>query len=104
MIVELDAYTFVLLRRGPRADEYSDQELEEIQAAHLAFLDRMREEGHMLLSGPFRDQEDETKRGISLYRTGLEETRRLIEGDPAIRAGRISAEVMTWLTRKGALG
>ena len=104
MIVELDAYTFVLLRRGPRADEYSDQELEEIQAAHLAFLDRMRVEGHMLLSGPFRNQEDETKRGISLYRTGLEETRRLIEGDPAIRAGRISAEVMTWLTRKGALG
>ena len=104
MIVELDAYTFVLLRRGPRVDGYSDQELEEIQAAHLAFHDRMREEGHMLLSGPFRDQEDETKRGISLYRTGLEETRRLIEGDPAIRAGRMSAEVMTWLTRKGALG
>ena len=49
--VELESYTFVLLRRGPRADEYSEAELEEIQAGHLAFLDRMRREGHIVLSG-----------------------------------------------------
>jgi uncharacterized protein len=102
--MELESYTFVLLRRGPRADEYSEEELEEIQRGHLAFLDEMREQGHMLLSGPFRDQEDETKRGFCVYRTGLEKTRRLTEGDPAIKAGRMSLEAMTWLTRKGALG
>jgi uncharacterized protein YciI len=101
--VELDTYTFVLLRRGPRAHEFSDQELEEIQAGHLAFLDRMREEGHLLLAGPFRDQPDETKRGFCVYRTGLEETRRLTEGDPAIQTGRMRVEAMTWLTRKGTL-
>ena len=103
--MELESYTFVLLRRGPRADEFGDYELEELQAGHLRFLDRMRDDGHMLLSGPFRDQEDETKRGFSLYRTSVEETKRLIaEGDPSIRAGRMSVEVMTWLTKKGALG
>jgi uncharacterized protein YciI len=101
--VELDAYTFVLLRRGPRALEYSDAELEEIQAGHLAFLSRMKDEGRMILSGPFQDQEDESKRGFSVYRTGLDETKRLLEDDPALRAGRMSAEVMTWLTPKGAL-
>jgi uncharacterized protein YciI len=101
--MELDSYTFVLLRRGPRAGEYTDAQLEEIQRGHLAFLDRMREQGDLLLSGPFRDQEDETKRGFCVYRTGLEETRRLTEDDPAIRAGRMSAEIMTWLTPKGAL-
>jgi uncharacterized protein YciI len=84
--VELDTYTFVLLRRGPRAHEFSDEELEEIQAGHLAFLDRMRAEGHLLLAGPFRDQDDETKRGLCVYRTGLEETRRLTEGDPRSRS------------------
>jgi uncharacterized protein len=102
--VELDAFTFVLLRRGPRAAEYTDAELDEIQAGHLAFLDEMRGQGHLVLAGPFRDQEDETKRGFGVYRTGLEETRRLTEQDPAIKAGRMTAEVMTWLTRKGALG
>jgi uncharacterized protein YciI len=101
--VELDTYTFVLLRRGPRAREFSDEELEEIQAGHLEFLGRMHEEGHLLLSGPFRDQEDETKRGFCVYRTGIEETRRLTEGDPAIQVGRMAVEAMTWLTRKGAL-
>jgi uncharacterized protein len=101
--VELENYTFVLLRRGPRAFEYTEAELEEIQRGHLAFLDEMREQGHLLLSGPFRDQEDETKRGFCVYRTGLAETRRLSEDDPAIRAGRMTVEVMTWLTPKGVL-
>jgi len=101
--VELESYTFVLLRRGRHADEYSEAELEEIQAGHLAFLDRMHREGH-IVSGPFRDQDDETKRGFSIYRTSLEETRRLTEDDPAIQAGRMSVEAMTWLTQKGALG
>ena len=101
--MELDRYTFVLLRRGPRAANYSEEELGEIQEAHLAFLDAMHEQGHLLLSGPFRDQDDETKRGLCVYRTSIDETKRLTEQDPAIRAGRMAAEVMTWLTRKGAL-
>jgi uncharacterized protein len=102
--MELDSFTFVLLRRGPRADDYSEEELEELQVGHLAFLDEMRERGHLLLAGPFRDQEDETKRGLAVYRTSLEDTLRLIEkGDPSVRAGRMSVEIMTWLTRKGAL-
>ena len=101
--MELESYTFVLLRRGARAEDYTEEELEKIQAGHLSFLDDMRAEGHMLLSGPFRDQEDETKRGFCVYRTGLDETRRLTEQDPAIKAGRMAAEVMTWLTRKGTL-
>jgi uncharacterized protein len=102
--MELDSFTFVLLRRGPRADDYSDEELEGLQTGHLAFLDEMRERGHLLLAGPFHDQEDETKRGLAIYRTSLEDTLRLIEeGDPSVRAGRMSVEIMTWLTRKGAL-
>jgi uncharacterized protein YciI len=101
--VELETYTFVLLRRGSRADEYSESELAEIQRGHLTFLDQMREQGHLLLAGPFQDQEDETKRGFCVYRTGLDETRRLSEGDPAIQAGRMSVEAMTWMTKKGAL-
>ena len=101
--MELDTYTFVLLRRGPRADDYSDAELDELQAAHLAFLDEMRKRGHLVLAGPFRNQDDETKRGLAIYRTSLEETRRLTEQDPSVQAGRIAIEAMTWLTSKGAL-
>lgn len=100
--MELERYTFVLLRRGPRAFDYSEEELSELQRGHLAFLDSMRERGALVLAGPFSDQADETKRGFCLYRTDVDETHRLIAaGDPSVQAGRMAVEVMTWLTRMG---
>jgi uncharacterized protein YciI len=101
--VEFDRYTFVLLRRGPRALEFDEDELDRLQVAHLAHLDAMRERGVLLAAGPFEDQDDETKRGICIYRTGLEETRRLAEEDPSVQAGRMAIEAMTWLTPRGEL-
>jgi uncharacterized protein len=101
--VEFDTYTVVLRRQGPRALEYSEEELERLQAGHLAHLDAMRERGVLLVGGPFRDQPDETLRGFSVYTTDLEETRRLAEQDPSVQAGRLAVDVMTWVTPKGEL-
>ena len=101
--MELDGYNFVLLRRGPRALEFSDEELERLQAAHLAHLDAMKEQGHLLVAGPFSDQPDETLRGFCLYRTSVDETRRLAESDPSVQAGRMAVDVMGWWTARGAL-
>jgi uncharacterized protein YciI len=101
--MEFDSYTLVLLRRGPRALEFSDAELERLQAQHLAHLDAMSEQGVLLVAGPFDDQQDESFRGLALYRTDLEETRRLSEQDSSVQAGRMAVEVMTWLTKKGKL-
>ena len=99
--MDLVAYTFVLLRRGPRAEDYDEETLARLQASHLAFLDDMRERGNLLVAGPFDDQEDETLRGFCIFRTGLEETRALVQDDPSIQAGRMAAAVMTWLTHRG---
>jgi uncharacterized protein len=99
--MEFDTYSLALLRRGPRALEFSEEELERLQAQHLAHLDAMRERGVLLVAGPFRDQPDETFRGLCLYRTDLEDTRRLAEEDPSVQAGRMAVDVMTWLTKKG---
>ena len=101
--MDLDSYTFVLLKRGPQADEFSDGELSRLQEQHLAHLGAMGELGALLVAGPFSDQSDESLRGFALYRTDLEETRRLAEQDPAVRAGRIAVDVMTWWTMRGAL-
>jgi uncharacterized protein YciI len=101
--MEMDSYTLVLRRRGPRALDFSDDELRELQAQHLAHLDAMREQGHMLAGGPFDDQPDESLRGMSLFRTELEETRRLAHADPSVQAGRMTVDVMTWFTKKGEL-
>jgi uncharacterized protein len=99
--MEFDRYSLVLLRRGPRALEFSEEELDRLQAAHLAHLDAMRERGVLLSAGPFRDQDDEAFRGICIYRTGLDETRELANSDPSVQAGRMRVEVFTWLTPAG---
>jgi len=101
--MELDSYTFVLLKRGPRAAEFSDEELDRLQEQHLAHLAAMTEQGHLVLAGPFSDQPDETLRGFCLYRTDVEETRRLTRLDPSVRAGRMAVDVMRWWTKKGSL-
>jgi uncharacterized protein len=101
--MELDSYTFVLLKRGPRGLEFSDEELGRLQEQHLAHLDAMQEQGHLLIAGPFSDQPDESLRGFCLYRTDLEVTRHLVESDPSVQAGRMAVDVMTWWTKRGVL-
>jgi hypothetical protein len=64
----------------------------------------MREAGHALISGPVSGQPDESLRGIAIYRTSVEEARRLAEQDPSVQAGRLVLEVFTWLMPAGTLG
>ena len=102
--MRLDAYTIVFLRRPPDSPRFTDEELDELQRGHLAFNARMREEGHALITGPFMDQPDQAWRGISVFRTSIDETRKLLEGDPALAARRMEADVFTWLMPAGSLG
>lgn len=101
--MELERYSFVLLRRGPHADTFSEEELDRLQAAHLAHLDAMKAGGVMAVAGPFSEQPDENWRGFCLYTVDLEETRRLAESDPSVQAGRMAVEVFNWFTKKGAI-
>jgi uncharacterized protein YciI len=101
--MEFESYSFVLLRRGPRAQEYDGDERDRLQAAHLQHNDDMREAGHMLVAGPFSHQPDDTLRGLCVYATDLKATRALAARDPSVRAGVLVAEVMTWWTRPGAV-
>lgn len=101
--MELESYTFVLLRRPADAPGLPEEELDRIQAAHLAYLGEMRERGAMVLAGPFDEQPDESWRGFCLYVTALQETRDLVARDPVVLAGRLAPDVFTWWTTKGAL-
>lgn len=101
---EMESFQLVLLRRGDRADEIPKERLEEIQKQHIAHLDKLGDAGKILIAGPFSDQPDPGLRGMCLYRVGsLEEARALAEQDPAVQAGRLRVEVMTWWVGKGYL-
>ena len=83
---------------------YDQAELDRIQAEHLAFYDRLRESGQVVTNGPVRDQADPSLRGLSFYRLGsLAEARQLAETDPAVRAGRLAVEIMTWYCPPGTM-
>jgi uncharacterized protein YciI len=77
--------------------------LDEIQAQHLAHLREQGQRGAMVAAGPFGDQPDPSLRGLCLYRTGLEETRALAERDPAVRAGRLAVDLLTWWFAPGTV-
>jgi uncharacterized protein YciI len=101
--MELESYSFVLLRSGPRSSEYDEVDADRLQTAHLAHLEKLRRAGKLLLAGPFSDRTDETLRGLCVYGCPLEEARALAESDPAVRAGRLGVEMMTWWARRGAV-
>jgi len=102
-MTELEPHTLVLLRWPADKPEYSDEELERLQAKHLAFLGSLRDRGVLLASGPLTDQDDESWRGISVYAAPPEEARRLASEDPSVQAGRLEPVVFTWLTAPGSL-
>lgn len=102
--MRLDAYTIVFLRRPPDAPAMSNEQIGALQQGHLDFLARMRAAGHALITGPVTGQPDESLRGIAIYRTSVEETRRLAQQDPSVQAGRLVLDIFTWLMPAGTLG
>jgi uncharacterized protein YciI len=102
--MKLDAYTVTILRRPPNAPSMSDDQLEALQERHLAYRAHLRELGHILVNGPIRNPLDESIRGMSIFRTSVDEARRLSEMDPSVIAGRLVVDVFTWLVPAGHLG
>jgi uncharacterized protein YciI len=100
--MERDTYTLVVLRRPADAPDLSEDDLDALQARHLAHLQSLRERGALLVAGPFHHQPDESWRGLCLYAVGRDEARRLAEADPSVRAGRLAVDVLTWSVPRGA--
>ncbi len=90
----MKTYVLVFLKRGPNRSQDSTTRTE-LQAAHLANITRLANEGKLVLAGPMMS--DEEIRGIYIFdvRT-IEEARALTETDPAIKAGSLIMEMHLW--------
>jgi uncharacterized protein len=101
---QFDEYELVLLWSPRGRVELEPQAAERMQRQHLGHLQAMRAAGHLLVAGPLLDQPDPRLRGICIYRTGsVAAALELASSDPAVRAGQLEVEAMTWRTRPGAL-
>lgn len=101
--MQFDRHTLVLLVRPTDAPELSEEEAAELQDRHLAFRADLRDRGILIGGGPLLDQDEERLRGISIWSVDLETARRLSEEDPAVQAGRLAVQVMTWMVPAGNL-
>ncbi len=62
----LEPHTLVLLRWAEQLPELTDEELETLQAEHVAYQRSLRERGIIAVAGPFDEQPDERWRGLSI--------------------------------------
>jgi len=104
MAIELQRFQLVLLRRPDGAPEYDDKTLARIQREHVGFYASMREAGHVVTNGPVLDQPDARLRGIAIFTAGsVDRARELANTDPAVQAGRLEVEAMTWWCPPGTM-
>ena len=102
--VAFDVYTVVVLRRPADAPEMTEDELDELQARHLAYRAELRRQGLIVVNGPFDEQSDPSYRGMSIFACDPAQAARLSDGDPSVVAGRLAYDVMEWWTGAGSLG
>jgi uncharacterized protein YciI len=98
-----DVYTVVVLRRPADAPQLTEDELDRLQARHLAYRAELVRQGHLVANGPFDEQSDPSYRGMSIFACDAEEAARLSEGDPSVAAGRLAYDVMEWWVGSGSL-
>ncbi len=96
-----DVYTLVLLRRPADAPAMSDEQLDALQARHLAYRADLRRQGVIVANGPLGEQSDVSMRGLSIFACGLAEAARLSDGDPSVQAGRLTYDLMEWWVAAG---
>ena len=98
-----DVYTLVLLRRPSDAPQMPDEELDALQARHLAYRAALRTRGVLVVNGPLGEQSDVSLRGLSIFACDVAEARRLSDADPSVQAGRLAYDVMEWWVAAGTL-
>jgi uncharacterized protein YciI len=82
----------------------SDEDLDALQARHLAHRAELRRQGLVVVNGPFDEQTDESYRGMSIFACDPAEAARLSDADPLVVAGRLAYDVMEWWVAAGSLG
>ncbi|WP_252941955.1 YciI family protein [Roseivirga pacifica] len=95
---ERGRYTFVFLNTNPDRAELPKNQVDSLQAGHIANINRLVKEQKMIAAGPYY-----TGGGIFIFDTDLEETQAVLDSDPAIAAGRFRLEVYPFDMQDGEI-
>jgi uncharacterized protein YciI len=95
---------FGFLKKGPNRKEGDDKspEVQELQKAHLANINRLAATKQLIMAGPFGDDGD--LRGVFVFRVeSLKEAQDLAASDPMIKIDRLKIELHTWQIPAGVI-
>lgn len=99
---EMKTYYFVFLNAAPDRPKIDSVKSAEIQAGHMANIDKMFKAGKCRLAGPFLDGGE--MRGIFILDVASEEeARELLSYDPAISSGRLVPVIKPWFGPAGLI-
>ena len=90
LISQAKIYCVVLLRAS---DNYGKPESQPIVWEHARRNFALREEGLLVVVCPISDESD--LKGIGIFNADIEQTRQIMEEDPAVKAGIFTFEVHT---------
>jgi len=104
MAIDLHRFQLILLRRPDDPPAYDEETTDRIQRDHLAFYAALRRSGQVVTNGPVLDQPDAALRGLAIFAAeSVERARELASADPAVQAGRLEVQAMTWLCPPGTM-
>ncbi len=87
-------YVIAFMRAGP-VKLTNTREVTLLRKAHLQNMQKMFQEGKLLLAGPFTD--NQSMKGFYLFDvSSIEEARVLTVSDPAVKAGALVMELHSW--------
>ena len=98
----MEQYTLVLMKAGEKWDP-SAPDFMDVAKQHGVFLKQATEAGNIAIAGPFPLGEQGELRAVIIFRVGPEETAKLTQDDPIVKAGFFKPEIHPWITAKGVL-
>ena len=98
--MRLDEYSVAFLTLNEHRPVLSAEEADALQNSHMSHLADLHEAGHLLAAGPLHN---DFYRGLLIFKVTGEVARRLLEADPAVRAGRFELTVARWMVPGGTI-
>jgi uncharacterized protein len=101
--MDFDHFTIALLVLRDDAPEFTPEQEDALQDAHMSHLADLHQAGQLLAAGPLLDRGSQF-RGLSVLNVGVAEARALKETDPAVQAGKYAVVTLPWMVPAGAMG
>ena len=98
MLSKCKPYTIVILRKTP---QYDGSVIDKIVWEHGRRNFELKREGKLNVVCPVRDESDIG--GVGIFSTDAVETRRLMDGDPAVMAGILTYEIHATMSFPGSM-